>query len=90
MTGTKSMAINIQQSIFSELADFLASQPTLEDLAAYQVSDGIQRYIDELLDKNREGGLSAEERLEMEKFLAVTHVMNMTKVKAKFKLAGKT
>jgi hypothetical protein len=83
------MALNIQQSIFTELADFLVSQPSLEAIAAYQVSAGVQQYIDDLLEKNREGGLSADERLELEKILAVSHVMTLAKTKAKFKLAGK-
>ena len=82
------MALNIQQSIFTELADFLVSQPTLEELAAYQVPAGVQQHIDDLLEKNQEGGLSADERLELEKILAVSHVMTLTKNKAKLKLAG--
>lgn len=83
------MAVNIQQSIFMELADFLASQPTLEALATYQVSSEVQQHIDTLLEKNREGGLSAEEHLELEKILAVSHVMTLTKTKANLRLAGK-
>jgi hypothetical protein len=83
------MAVNIQQSIFTELADFLVSQPTLEEIAAYKVPHGVQQYIDTLLEKNLEGVLSAEERLELEKILAVSHVMTLTKIKAQLKLAGK-
>ncbi len=83
------MTVNIQQSIFSELADFLVSQPTLEAIAAYQVSQAVQHHIDDLLEKNREDSLSAEERLELEKILAVTGVMDLAKAKAKLKLARK-
>ena len=83
------MALNVQQSIFTELADFLVSQPTLEAIAAYQVPPGVQQHIDDLLDKNREVGLSPEERLEMEKILAVANVMDLAKAKARLKLAGK-
>lgn len=83
------MAVNVQHSIFLELADFLVSQPTLEALANYQVSGALQGYIDDLLEKNREGGLSSDERLELEKILAVSHVMTLTKTKAALKLAGK-
>ena len=84
------MATNIQESIYLELAEFLVSQPTLEAIAAYQVSPGVQQYIDSLLEKNREGVLSAEERLELEKILAVSHVMTLTKTKAQLKLADKS
>lgn len=83
------MSINVQQSIFTELADFLVSQPTLEELAAYHVSTAVQQHIDRLLEKNREGVLSADERLELEKILAVSHVMTLTKTKAQLKLADK-
>jgi hypothetical protein len=84
------MALNIQQSIFSEIADFLISQPSLQDFAAYRVSESIQSYLDDLLEKNREEGLTADERRELEKILAITHLMDLAKAKAKLKLAGKT
>lgn len=83
------MAVNIQQSIFSEVADFLVTQPTLEVLAAYKVSSGVQQHIDDLLERNREEGLSAQERLELEKILAVVQMMDLAKAKAQLKLAGK-
>jgi hypothetical protein len=87
--GAAAMILNVTQSIFNEVAEFLVSQPTLEAFAAYQVSPGVQQQIDTLLDKNNEAGLTSEERLELEKILAVTHVLDMTKIKAKLKLAGK-
>ena len=83
------MTLDIQQSIYSELADFLVSQPTLEEIADYKVPPGVQQHIDVLLDKNSEGNLSPEERLELEKILAVSHLMTLAKTKAKLKLAGK-
>lgn len=83
------MVLNVQQSIFAELADFLVTQPTLEELATYKVSSGVQQHIDDLLEKNREEGLSAQERLELEKILAVVQMMDLAKAKAQLKLAGK-
>jgi hypothetical protein len=83
------MAINIQQSIFSELADFIISQPSLEVIAAYQVSVNVQQRIDYLLEKNSESNLSPEERQELEKILVMTDFMNLAKAKAKLKLAAK-
>ncbi len=81
--------LNVQHSIFAELADFLATQPSLEELADYKVSTGIQQYIDDLLERNREEGLSPVERLELEKILAVIQVMDLAKAKAQLRLAGK-
>lgn len=45
------MVLNVQHSIFAELADFLATQPSLEELADYKVSAGIQQHIDDLLER---------------------------------------
>ena len=83
------MALEIQQSILSEVADFLVSQPSLEELANYQAPPTIQQYLDMLLDKNGEGTISAEELRELDKILAIGSLMNLAKVKAKLKLAGK-
>jgi len=55
-----------QQSIFSELADCLVSQPTLKVIAAHKVPPDVQQHIHALLEKNREVGLSQQERLEVE------------------------
>ena len=82
------MVVNVQRSIYTELADFLGSQPALEELAAYKVSAGIQQHIDDLLERNREQGLSAQERLELEKILALMQMLDLAKAKAQLKLAG--
>ena len=82
------MSVNIQLSIFSELADFIVSQPTLDDIAAYRVSPHVQQHIDNLLEKNRESKLTPEEQEEMVKVLAVSHLMTLAKAKARLKLEG--
>ena len=86
--GAIFMAINIEQSIYQEVSDFLVSRPSLEMLADYKVSPAIQNHIDSLLEKNMEDGLSADERLELEKILAVSHVLTLAKTKAMLKLAS--
>jgi hypothetical protein len=83
------MALNIQVSIFNELSDFLVSQPDLEALAAYQFSGSIQQRVDSLLERQQDGQLSREEREELDKILLLGDLMNLAKVKAKLKLAGK-
>jgi len=82
------MAVNMQESIFSEVADFIVSQPSLEAIAAYQASPTAQERMQRLLDKNREEGLEPAEREEIEKYLALSHLMTLAKAKARLKLAG--
>jgi hypothetical protein len=83
------MAVNVQQSIFSEIAEFIVSQPSLDEIANYHVPAHIQQRIDYLLDKNNENRLSSEERMEIEKLLAAVDIMDIAKLKAMLKLAGK-
>jgi hypothetical protein len=83
------MVVHIQQSIFSEIADFLVTRPTLDELAGYRISEGVQRHLDDLLERNREEGLSPQERRELEKMLTVLQVIDLARAKAQLKLAGK-
>ncbi|GAB5493899.1 MAG: hypothetical protein Phog2KO_41140 [Phototrophicaceae bacterium] len=83
------MAINIEQSIYQEAANFLVSQPSLDMIANYTVSPAIQHHIDDLLEKSNKQGLSDEERLELEKILAVSHVLTLAKTQARLKLVNK-
>lgn len=82
------MLINTGQSISQEVAEFLVSQPSLNALADFEVSPAIQQQMDNLLDRNHKGQLSEEERLELEKTLAVFHVLTLVNAKAKLKLVS--
>lgn len=82
------MTVNIEQSVFEELADFIVSQPTLEEIAAYRVSEETDNRIHYLLEKNREEGLDLDEREEMTQFLTISHLMKLAKAKAHLQLKG--
>lgn len=82
------MTVNVQQSIFSELAEFIVSQPTLESIIDYRIPTELDQRVHDLLEKNREEGLTGEEREEMDKFLAISHLMTLAKAKARLKLTG--
>lgn len=83
------MTLHTKPSIYSEVAEFLASQPSLEALADYTMSAELQAHIDRLLEKNREDGLTSDERIELEKILAVSHVMSLTKTRAQLRLQAR-
>lgn len=80
------MEINTRPSIFSEVADFIVSQPSLEAIADFRASDALQQRLDELLDKNGEEGLTADEQHEVDQMLTISHLMTMMKAKARRKL----
>lgn len=83
------MAFVPEKTVKDVVTDFLASAPTLEEIAAYRLPDPLQARAHMLLDKNREGVLTAEERAEMDDFLEIDHLMTLVKAKARLKLADK-
>lgn len=80
------MAIAPTKRIMDVITDFLGSAPTLQEIAAYRLPDDLQDRAHDLLDKNREGSLTDSERLEMEDFRRIDHLLTLMKAKARLKL----
>jgi hypothetical protein len=74
------------RSVFSEITDFLATNPNPEAIIAYQLPDDLQERAHYLLERNGEGELSIEERDEMMDFVRVDNMMLLLKAKMKLKL----
>ena len=74
------------RSIFGEITDFLATNPTPEEIIAYRLPDDLQARAHELLDKNGEGELTPEEHIEMMDFARVDNMLLLLKAKMKRKL----
>lgn len=74
------------ETLFDEVTDLLVSQPTPEEIIAYKPSQALDQRLHLLLDKNRQDSLSAEERIELDRFLQINHLLIMLKAKARLKL----
>jgi hypothetical protein len=77
---------------FAGLADVLetlARLPAPEEVLALRPSPALQDHIDALLAKQRNGGLSADERLQWQQYEYVEHLVRLAKAKAALKIAGK-
>jgi hypothetical protein len=68
--------------VFLELIDFLSAGPTAKQVLAHKGSSAVQERLAELLDKNREEGLTAAEEEEMDAYRLVNHVMILLKARA--------
>jgi len=78
------------KTIKDVVTDFLASAPDLEAIASYRLPNDVQERAHELLDKNRAGNLSDNERQEMEEFRLIDHLLTLVKAKAKLTLKAHT
>ena len=71
-----------------EVIEFLARGPQPGDIVAFRPSAATVARAGELLDKNRENALTAEERLELNELAAWNRFFSLLKTQARLNLAG--
>jgi len=75
-------------TLFDEIIDFLASAPTSEQIIAFEPPATLQQRLSELLEHNRQGSLSPEQRDELDEFLRMNRFMSRLKLKTRQKLTA--
>jgi hypothetical protein len=76
-----------QSTVYDEVLDFLASGPTLEQILQFKASPTIQQRLRDLLDANRAGRLTPDERSDLDTFEQIDQVIALLKVRARQRLA---
>jgi hypothetical protein len=61
--------------VYQEIMDFLATSPAPEALVACKISEAAQERLDDLLDKHREAALTPDERVELETYRQLNHLV---------------
>lgn len=69
--------------VYQETLDFLTSRPTPEEIIAFKASPAVQERLEELLERNREEGLSEEEEAELDVYEQVGDLMILLKANAR-------
>jgi hypothetical protein len=82
------MAVAPPDTLFDVITDFLATEPTADQIIAYRLPQALEQRALDLLERNRQNVLTPEERAEMDEFLRINHLINMLKYKVRLKLAG--
>ena len=78
------------RTVFDVLTDFLAADPSPEEILAYRLPEELERRALDLLERNNESGLSFDEELEMYDFMRADDMMTLLKAKTRLKLAGRS
>lgn len=73
-------------TVFDVITDFLATEPSPQEIIDFTMPDDLQARLDELLDKNGEGEITFSEREELERFLNANQMFSLLKTKMKLKL----
>jgi hypothetical protein len=77
------MAVLEHPPIYDELLDLLAENVDAKRLIAYRLPAARQADLDALLQKNREGKLTAEEAAELDAFEQLEHVVRLLKARVR-------
>ena len=77
----------IQTNSYQEVVDFMAAQPSLEDLSTFRFSDAVEAYIHDLLEANANRRLTDAEAADIDEFDKLEHMMRMVKLTALERLA---
>ena len=73
-------------TVFGVITDFLASDPTPEEIIAYRLPKDMEARAHVLLERNGEGELTFEEQQEMYDFMRADQMMSLLKAKTRLKL----
>lgn len=82
-SATKETVQKLSHPVFTEALDFLASGSTPEQIMAFKASPAVQERLEELLDKNREEGLTEDEEAELDVYEQVDDLMILLKAHAR-------
>lgn len=79
---TDNRSVIYYSALYSEIADFLASAPTPQAIIDFHLSDDLQNRFEELVYLNKSGDIAEDERVEIEGFLRIDHLMRIVKIRA--------
>ena len=68
---------------YFEIIEFIAAGTTSEAVADFHPSPEAQRRVTELMEREKEEGLSPEEAAELDHFMELEHILRMAKAKAR-------
>jgi hypothetical protein len=68
--------------VSDEILDFLVEQIPAQSLASFKASDDSRRRVWNLIAKEKESGLLPEEKVELDDYLKLEHLVVLAKTKA--------
>jgi hypothetical protein len=78
--------MQVTRTVFDVITDFLAAEPTPEELIAYHLPDDLQARVDKLVERNGEGQLTFDQQQELYDFMRADEMIALLKAKTKLRL----
>jgi hypothetical protein len=68
---------------YEEFVDFIAAGTTPSGVVAFRPSEATKERVQDLIRREKNGGLSPEETAELDHYLHIEHVMRLAKARAR-------
>jgi hypothetical protein len=75
--------MSVAGPIYFEIIDFIAAGTTPEAVADFRPSPEAQQRLAALIEREKAGSLSPEEKAELEHFMDLEHILRMAKARAR-------
>ena len=73
--------------VYDDLLELLANSANANDVLNFQLSEKKQRRLDDLLNRNRHGSLTAAESAELDDYERFEHIVRLLKARVRGKLS---
>lgn len=77
-----------ERDVFAVITDFLAEDPTDEELLAYKLPEDLQKRVSHLLYLNREAELTCEQRHELDDYIRANRMITTLKIRTELRMRG--
>ena len=77
-----------QRDVFAVITEFLAEDPSDEELLAYKLPDDLQERVHYLLDLNGEDELTCEQRHELNDYIRANRMITTLKIRTELRMRG--
>ena len=71
---------------YREIVDFIAAGTTPQDLVAFRPSQAAKQRLEDLIQREKTTGLTADETAELNHYLQLEHLMRLAKARARYYL----
>jgi hypothetical protein len=75
--------MSVASPAYLEIIEFIAAGTTPQSVVSFRPSPEAQQRLAELIEREKDGGLSLEEKAELDHFIELEHILRMAKAKAR-------
>lgn len=68
---------------YDEVIDFIAAGPTPAAVASFRLSDAVNKRAELLVQREKSGELTVDEKSELDHYLELEHIMRLAKARAR-------